>query len=88
MHRSYRNTSEPIAIVLYEEKKRNLPLCGDYGELTDRLDIQLSLLLIDIHWQNIFSSDLPRSSSPARERNCKATCELMPGCRRSPTSHE
>lgn len=46
---------------LHEDQKKNLPLDGAYGELTDKLDVQLCLLLIDIHWQNIFSRELPYS---------------------------
>lgn len=46
--------------VLYPEQKRFLPLSGTYGELTDKLDIQLCALLIEIHWRDIFSKDAPR----------------------------
>lgn len=46
---------------LYDDQKRNLPLNGSYAELTDKLDIQLCLLLIDIHWREIFSANLPRN---------------------------
>ena len=45
--------------VLYEEQKRNLPLNGTYAELTDKLDVKLCLLLIEIHWSEIFSKFLP-----------------------------
>lgn len=46
--------------VLRDEKKRNLPTAGTYEELTDKLDIQLCLLLIEIHWREIFSLNAPR----------------------------
>lgn len=44
---------------LYPDQKRFLPTDGTYAELTDKLDIQLSLLLIEIHWREIFSPILP-----------------------------
>lgn len=43
---------------LYEEQKRNLPSGGTFGELVDSLDVQRCLLLIDIHWREIFSKKL------------------------------
>ncbi len=46
---------EGVLNVLYDNKKINLPLTGDYAELEDSLDIQLCLLLIEIHWRKIFS---------------------------------
>ncbi len=46
---------EGVLDVLYDYKKKNLPSTGDYAELTDSLDIQLCLLLIEIHWRKIFS---------------------------------
>ena len=46
---------------LYDHQKRFLPNAGTFADLTDRLDVQLCLLLIDIHWNEIFSKGLPRS---------------------------
>ena len=46
---------EGVLDVLYDHKKKNLPSTGDYAELKDSLDIQLCLLLIEIHWRKIFS---------------------------------
>ena len=43
---------------LYDYQKRDLPQSGTYAELTDAMDIQLCLLLIEIHWTQIFSSEL------------------------------
>lgn len=48
--------------VLYPEQKRFLPTSGTYEELTERLDVGLSALLIDIHWRDIFSSKMPRNA--------------------------
>lgn len=45
---------------LYPEQKRFLPASGTYEELTDALDMQLCILLIDIHWREIFSLNAPR----------------------------
>ena len=50
---------------LYPEQKRHLPHDGSYSELTDRMDVQLCLTLIDIHWDKIFSSKMP---PPTRNR--------------------
>lgn len=47
--------------VLYEDQKRFLPREGTYEELTDSLDVQNCLLLIKIHWREIFSAGLPRN---------------------------
>ncbi|MBR0060910.1 MAG: DUF499 domain-containing protein [Selenomonadaceae bacterium] len=47
--------------VLYPEQKRFLPQSGTYEELTDALDMQLCILLIDIHWREIFSVGLSRN---------------------------
>lgn len=44
---------------LYPEQKKFLPLEGSYSELTDKMDIPLCVLLIDIHWAEIFSKILP-----------------------------
>ena len=46
---------EGVLDVLYDYKKKNLPSTGDCAELADSLDIQLCLLLIEIHWRKIFS---------------------------------
>ena len=46
---------------LYDEQKRFLPRTGTYEELTDSLDVSLCLLLIKIHWREIFSLTLPRN---------------------------
>ena len=43
---------------LYDYQKRDLPQSGTYADLTDAMDIQLCLLLIEIHWTQIFSSEL------------------------------
>ena len=47
--------------VLYPEQKRFLPTAGTYEELKDALDMQLCILLIDIHWREIFSAGLSRN---------------------------
>lgn len=47
--------------VLYEDQKYNLPYDGDYSELTDSMDVQCCLILMDIHWREIFSKKLSRS---------------------------
>ena len=47
--------------VLYPDQKRFLPTAGTYEELTDALDMQLCILLIDIHWREIFSVGLSRN---------------------------
>ena len=47
--------------VLYDDQKKFLPTAGEYGTLLDALDVQLCLLLIDIHWREIFSARLPRN---------------------------
>lgn len=47
---------------LYPEQKRFLPASGTYEELTERLDVGLSALLIDIHWRDIFSLKMPRNA--------------------------
>lgn len=47
--------------VLYDDQKKFLPRTGDYSELIDKLDIQLCLLLIEIHWREIFSESMPRN---------------------------
>ena len=47
--------------VLYDDKKRNLPMGGTYDDLMDVLDTQICLILLDLHWRDIFSKKLPRS---------------------------
>lgn len=47
--------------VLYDDQKRYLPRTGTYEELTDALDVQKCLLLIEIHWREIFSAGLSRT---------------------------
>ena len=44
--------------VLYDDQKRNLPYHGDYADLTDAMDVQCCLRLMDIHWKGIFSKKL------------------------------
>ena len=44
---------------LYDEQKRNLPRNGDDETLTASLDIYLCLLLLDLHWNEIFRKKLP-----------------------------
>ena len=47
--------------ILREDKKRNLPYGGVYGDLCDCLDVQLALTLVDLHWRTLFSKKLPRT---------------------------
>ena len=47
--------------VLYDDQKRNLPHAGTYAELTDSMDVQCCLILMDIHWREIFSKKLSRN---------------------------
>lgn len=44
---------------LYPDQKKFLPLDGSYAELTDKMDVPLCALLIDIHRSEIFSKILP-----------------------------
>lgn len=46
--------------VLREDRRRFLPRGGEYGTLTDKLDVQVCLLLIELHWQDIFLEKFPR----------------------------
>ena len=46
--------------VLREEQRRFLPRVGEYGTLTDKLDVQVCLLLIELHWNDIFLAKFPR----------------------------
>lgn len=50
--------SEGVLAKLYESSKRNLPARGSYAELTDSMDVQMCLILMDIHWDKIFSKKL------------------------------
>ena len=52
---------EGVIDVLYDYQKIDLPLSGTYEELIDKLDIKLCLLLMDIHWKDIFIEKLPKS---------------------------
>lgn len=45
--------------VLREEQKRNLPSHGSDETLMKSLDIALCLILLDLHWKNIFRRRLP-----------------------------
>ena len=47
--------------ALYEDQKRFLPRTGSYDELVGALDVQICLLLIKIHWREIFSLITPRN---------------------------
>lgn len=47
--------------VLYDDQKRNLPASGNYSDLTDSMDVQCCLILMDIHWREIFSKKLSRN---------------------------
>ncbi|MBQ7497714.1 MAG: DUF499 domain-containing protein [Selenomonas sp.] len=47
--------------ILHEDKKRNLPYGGTYGDLLDAMDTQLALTMLDLHWKDIFSKLLPRT---------------------------
>ena len=47
--------------VLRDDQKRNLPYNGSYSDLTDSMDIQCCLILMDIHWRDIFSKKLSRN---------------------------
>lgn len=44
--------------ALTDEQMRGLPFSGDYAQLVDSLDAMRCLLLIDIHWTNIFKLKL------------------------------
>lgn len=46
--------------TLYEDQTRDLPRYGDFGELVDSLDIYCCLILMDVHWGNVFRRQLPR----------------------------
>lgn len=43
---------------LYDEQKRDLPAHGEDAKLVDSLDIQRSLLLFDLHWNEVFRKKL------------------------------
>ena len=51
-----------VLTALREEQKKNLPLVGDYSELTDKLDAKLCFLLMDIYWEEVFSKAMSFSS--------------------------
>ena len=44
---------------LYDDQKRDLPQEGDFGTLTDSLDLLMCLRLIDINWKDVFRRKLP-----------------------------
>lgn len=44
--------------TLSDDQMRGLPFNGEYSELVDSLDAMRCLLLIDIHWTNIFKMKL------------------------------
>lgn len=44
--------------VLRDDRKRNLPEGGSFADLTDELEIQLCLILMDVQWKTIFSKKL------------------------------
>ena len=46
--------------MLRDDQKRNLPSHGSDETLMKSLDIALCLLLLDLHWKNIFSRRLPK----------------------------
>lgn len=43
---------------LYNDQKLNLPISGDFAKLTDSMDVQLCLILMNIYWKDIFSKKL------------------------------
>ena len=47
--------------ILHEDKKRNLPYGGTYGDLMDAMDTQLALTMLDFHWKDTFNKLLPRT---------------------------
>ncbi|EAX48518.1 conserved hypothetical protein [Thermosinus carboxydivorans Nor1] len=49
-----------VLAVLYDEQKRDLPDDGDWGMLVDSLDAARCLVLIDIHWNQIFKLKLSK----------------------------
>lgn len=46
--------------VLTDFQKRDLPDLGDWGTLVDSLDIARCLILMDVHWNNIFKVELSK----------------------------
>lgn len=48
--------------VLRDHQKMNLPISGDYNKLASSIDVALALLLIEIHWTNVFSKKLPKKA--------------------------
>ena len=49
---------EGVLDILFEDQARDLPREGTWGELVDSLDPARCLLLIDLHWQNVFKYKL------------------------------
>lgn len=47
---------------LYDYQRRSLPETGTFGDLVDSLDVAVCLLLLDINWRSLFSSQLSRDS--------------------------
>ena len=45
--------------LLRDDQKRNLPVHGSDETLMQSLDIALCLLLLDLHWKDIFRKKLP-----------------------------
>ena len=50
--------NEGVLDKLYADQSRDLPYAGTWAELVDSLDIARCLLLIDIHWQQVFRKKL------------------------------
>ncbi|BCV23911.1 Swt1 family HEPN domain-containing protein [Gelria sp. Kuro-4] len=46
--------------VLSDNQRRNLPDLGDWGVLVDSLDSLRCLILIDLHWNDVFRVELSR----------------------------
>lgn len=51
---------EGVLDKLLDHQRRDLPAEGEWGELVDSLDAARSLILLDIHWDNIFKYQLSR----------------------------
>ena len=52
--------TEGVLNVLREYQKTDLPSGGNYDELVESLDIHRCLILIEIHWRQIFSKNHPK----------------------------
>lgn len=50
--------NDAVLDKLYEDQKRDLPDSGDWATLVDALDIQRSLLLFDLYWNQVFRKKL------------------------------